>query len=152
MRTSERYKQANSAKKRTANQFVRSLVDSGIGNETYKISLNDQLEVFYDKVRDNQLLGHEIAYYFHTELLSPKEFAACHAAVKLKESQKEEIRASESRSVLCVSEKARRSLQCLFLLCLKFMCLPYQNIQGRSLTEVLTIRLKVHVFHRSAFF
>ena len=56
--------------------------------ETYKISLNDQLEAFYDKCRDGGLTGHEISYYFHTELLPPGEFAACHSELELKESQK----------------------------------------------------------------
>ena len=56
--------------------------------KTYKISLNDQLEAFYEKCRDNELSGHEISYYFHTELLSPEEFAACHSEIELKETQK----------------------------------------------------------------
>ena len=56
--------------------------------KAYKISLNDQLEAFYEKCRDGSLSDHQIAYYFHTELLSPEEFAACHAEVELKETQK----------------------------------------------------------------
>ena len=56
--------------------------------ETYKISLNDQLETFYEKCKINDLIGHEVAYYFHTELLSPDEFAVCHEQVQRKETQK----------------------------------------------------------------
>lgn len=56
--------------------------------KAYKISLNDQLETFYEKCRDGGLTGHEISYYFHTELLPPEEFAACHSELELKETQK----------------------------------------------------------------
>ena len=73
------------ASNRIDTQEVKNLYKE---QNTYKISLNDQLEAFYEKCRDGQLSGHEIAYYFHAELLPPDEFAACHAKVELKETQK----------------------------------------------------------------
>ena len=73
------------ASNRIDTEEVKSLYKE---QKAYKISLNDQLDAFYEKCRDGELSGHEIAYYFHTELLSPEEFAACHAVVELKETQK----------------------------------------------------------------
>ena len=37
--------------------------------ETHKISLNDQLDIFYKKCKSNQFLKHEVTYFFHTEYL-----------------------------------------------------------------------------------
>ena len=36
---------------------------------TYTVSLNDQMELFYEKCKDDELTQHEVAYYFHAELL-----------------------------------------------------------------------------------
>ena len=66
-------------------QEVKNLYN---GQETYKISLNDQLEDFYEKCTANRSTRHEVAYYFHTELLSPDEFSASHEQVEIKETQK----------------------------------------------------------------
>ena len=66
-------------------QEVKSLYNE---QETYKISLNDQLEDFHEKCIANRSTGHEVAYYFHTELLSPDEFSANHEQVEIKETQK----------------------------------------------------------------
>ena len=66
-------------------QEVKNLYNQ---KEIYKISLNDQLEGFYEKCATNESIGHEVAYYFHTELLSPDEFSACHEQVEIKETQR----------------------------------------------------------------
>ena len=39
---------------------------------TYTVSLNDQMELFYEKSKDDELTQHEVAYYFHAELLPHK--------------------------------------------------------------------------------
>ena len=39
-----------------------------------KISMGDQLDNFYEKCILNDVSGHEVNYYFHTERLSPTEF------------------------------------------------------------------------------
>lgn len=39
-----------------------------------KISMGDQLDDFYEKCILNDVSGHEVNYYFHTERLSPTEF------------------------------------------------------------------------------
>ena len=39
----------------------------------YKISLNDQLENFYNRCKSNRFVKHEVAYFFHAELLSDEE-------------------------------------------------------------------------------
>ena len=49
------------------------------GKERCKISLNDQLEDFYEGCKNNTISS-ECAYYFHTKRLNPREF---------KESQKQ---------------------------------------------------------------
>ena len=41
--------------------------------ETYTISLNDQLEIFYNKCKCNRFFKHEMAYFFHAEYLSENE-------------------------------------------------------------------------------
>ena len=40
---------------------------------THTISLNDQLENFYNKCKNNRFLRHEVAYFFHAEHLSYDE-------------------------------------------------------------------------------
>merc|ERR1712176_839926 len=39
---------------------------------TYTVPLNDQMELFYEKCKDDELTQHEVAYYFHAELLPRK--------------------------------------------------------------------------------
>ena len=46
--------------------------------EIFKISLNDQLDSFYEKCRTNQFPGHEVAFFFHAELLTSNEFKQYH--------------------------------------------------------------------------
>ena len=41
--------------------------------EKHKISLNDQLENFYNKCKNNRFFKHEVAYFFHAELLPVDE-------------------------------------------------------------------------------
>ena len=41
--------------------------------ETYTISLNDQLEIFYNKCKSNRFFRHEVIYFFHAEYLSENE-------------------------------------------------------------------------------
>ena len=41
--------------------------------EAYKISLNDQLEIFYNKCKINRFLKHEVTYFFHAEYLYENE-------------------------------------------------------------------------------
>jgi len=41
--------------------------------ENHKISLNDQLEIFYNKCKNNQFFKHEITYFFHAEYLPVDE-------------------------------------------------------------------------------
>ena len=41
--------------------------------EQYTISLNDQLEKFYNKCKNNRLYQHEVTYFFHAECLSGDE-------------------------------------------------------------------------------
>lgn len=37
--------------------------------DTYTISLNDQLEHFYNKCKNNRFFKHEVTYFFHAECL-----------------------------------------------------------------------------------
>ena len=41
--------------------------------EIHTISLNDQLENFYSKCKNNRFFKHEVAYFFHAEYLSENE-------------------------------------------------------------------------------
>ena len=41
--------------------------------DIYTISLNDQLEIFYNKCKNNRFFKHEVTYFFHTEHLSDDE-------------------------------------------------------------------------------
>ena len=41
--------------------------------EQYTISLNDQLENFYDKSKNNRFFKHEVTYFFDAECLSDNE-------------------------------------------------------------------------------
>ena len=41
--------------------------------EQYTISLNDQLENFYNKCKKNRFFKHEVTYFFHAEYLSDEE-------------------------------------------------------------------------------
>lgn len=41
--------------------------------EIHKISLNDQLEDFYSKCKNNRFRKHEVTYFFHAEYLSIDE-------------------------------------------------------------------------------
>ena len=41
--------------------------------EAYKISLNDQLEIFYNKCKCNRFFQHEVTFFFHAEYLSENE-------------------------------------------------------------------------------
>ena len=38
--------------------------------DIYTISLNDQLEHFYNKCKNNQFFKHAVTYFFHAEYLS----------------------------------------------------------------------------------
>ena len=38
--------------------------------DIYTISLNDQLEYFYNKCKNNRFFKHEVTYFFHAEYLS----------------------------------------------------------------------------------
>ena len=42
-------------------------------HEPHTISLNDQLEIFYSKCKNNRFSKHEVAYFFHAEHLSEYE-------------------------------------------------------------------------------
>ena len=42
-------------------------------DENFKISLNDQLEVFYSKCLNNRFRKHEVIYFFHAESFSSHE-------------------------------------------------------------------------------
>ena len=50
-------------------QYVKNLYNN---QGTYTVSLNDQMELFYEKCRDDELTQHEVPYYFHAELLPLK--------------------------------------------------------------------------------
>ena len=41
--------------------------------DIYTISLNDQLEYFYNKCKNHRFLKHEVTYFFHTEYLTDDE-------------------------------------------------------------------------------
>ena len=41
--------------------------------EFHKISLNNQLEDFYSRCKNNRFRKHEVTYFFHTECLSIDE-------------------------------------------------------------------------------
>ena len=55
---------------RIAEAEVKSLY---IQSEMHKISLNDQLENFYNKCKSNRFFKHEVAYFFHAEHLTDDE-------------------------------------------------------------------------------
>ena len=56
---------------RTDFQGVKNLYKK---NRTYTVSLNDQMDLFYEKCRDDELTHHEVAHYFHAELLPPDKW------------------------------------------------------------------------------
>ena len=41
--------------------------------DTYTITLNDQLENFYNKCKNNRFFKHEVTYFFHAEYLPVKD-------------------------------------------------------------------------------
>ena len=59
----------NAAPIRTDVEGVTNLYNN---QGTYTVSLNDQMELFYEKCRDDELTQHEVTYYFHAELLPLK--------------------------------------------------------------------------------
>ena len=42
-------------------------------HEILKISLNDQLDNFYNKCKSNRFFKHDVTYFFHAEYLSVEE-------------------------------------------------------------------------------
>ena len=61
-----RYLRDSAVPFRTDVQGVKNLYNK---QGTYTVSLNDQMELFYEKCKDDELTQHEVAYYFHAELL-----------------------------------------------------------------------------------
>ena len=45
--------------------------------EHYKISLNDQLEIFYNRCKNNRFFKHEVTYFFHAECLQADKLQQC---------------------------------------------------------------------------
>ena len=56
-------------------------------NRSWKISLNNDLEAYYEKCMANGFSKNEFVYFFHAELLSAKEFEAYHEQAKILETQ-----------------------------------------------------------------
>ena len=70
---------------RTDFQGVKNLYNK---KRTYTVSLNDQMDLFYEKCRDDELTQHEVAYYFHAQLLPPDKCALYYEEFEPKETLK----------------------------------------------------------------